>query len=347
MPLKEFLETDPLVLVSGVAVAAGGLVAGVMAWFGNQASDRKVAMERQAGADAAAALQREVAAAKQESAGLKAELAERDRRFASIERRIGDEQALIDVRKFFIAANGALALGDGYRSLEGGRFYIRDPAVAGIVYQAMSEADLQREGWFVEGVTMPIDAAAEQLTVHVWRRDAVRTRLLAVAAGEDELDMTVNSWPQVILQYVRTDTIRDIQRRNMLATQEKDDAGTPHELGPDQIKLLEKLGGDPPTAGLINMILGAVQMQSVSPHLSVSFDSVQRSAGILYLSYRLLFNIPDSPPLTVLQETYVVPLAHGIVFVRMQIPTEDGLAASDRAWTNDWLSGLRIVTDPA
>ena len=143
MGLKEFIETNPMIALLGVAITVGSTTAGVVTYFAGQKADvEKARIESEIKIEKGrleTEIKNEVLASKTEIATLKTKL-------ASIERRVGPEgPSFFDVTKLIVTPDGIKTLDPSYKTMAGGTFFIAEPSTRKWQYSHTSELEIMKE----------------------------------------------------------------------------------------------------------------------------------------------------------------------------------------------------------
>ncbi len=347
MTLAAFIEANPFIALAGVAVSSGGVVAGIMAYLGADASQRKLDL-------AAAQHQGALNAAQAEAAALKAELAASDDRFARIERDVGGKPAPLDVSKLTISTEAALALPKKFASFANGLFFLDQAPRPGWTQRTMLESEMTRENIVIDSAYLP--PPVPDVPVHVWKHDERFEFAAAMRVAEDDVQpVTFVFQPGIVLQYVDPATADLITARAAGATAGAAPAVPPTSLpapaadaSAAQVatSLEQLLRGRLPLILMVNSVTQAISLEALAPGVRVTVSTVRQVGNVLYTRIELYLPTAGVPgALTVVQETFYVGVADGGYFIKTQLPTRTGTSAHG-AYIQQWLSGLRLPAVP-
>lgn len=341
MDLDAFIKSDPLIVLSGVFVAGGVLVAGVMGYLFKESRDHAGTATKIA-ADLAA----QKAAAEIED--LRSQLRESGSHYRLIARQVGSDAAVIDVSKLTASAFDLVNLGSSYKSLENGRFRLRTPAGKGWLYTEQTEADLSAETF----VDLPPELAglgaippgADTASLHVWRNG--RPLVAPVTAATPNGPKTANwqFWPQVMAQFVDNAALATMFKA--VAAQANQGAAASATPGNDPSALTDRLlailQGRFAMTYLMSQLQSLFQLSALFDNFEAIFETINQVGDVLYARLRFELGGPPETRLVNFREFVVVTVKDGIYLIRIDIPVRDGGGSDAREWTSEWLSGLRL-----
>ncbi len=360
MGFKNLVENHPIVVLAGVAVAAGSIVAEAVSYL----SGAKYEIER-----------RTVAFHNQRR------IDDLEMRLVSVERKVGGTETFFDITKILRPAAAIRALPEKYLSFADEKFFVAVPITEPWKYSEATELALLMEtiGGSQEALAPLVAALEASPVVHLWRGQATYTTELEPKNQFKGLGVPekFSFFPYIAVQVLTEEDFRrmgaaldvfeeekQVEIEAILAGLEKlgedlegeGDEGADEESVEEGVESTriraEELMSEIFRGDLVAVMLGGIVQSMTSLPLayknaSVSINSAQKKGVVMYLQAVARFETvaikekPEAARLYVFQEWFLVSGSNYVIVVKCQIPSSDS-RAPELSWVSQWLAGLKI-----
>jgi hypothetical protein len=370
---REWLESRPLVVLVGAAIAVSSTTLGVAKYFFDQ--EKNISEKSHA---------TELQQVKTDDA---TEIRDLKGRLLSIERHVGTE-TIWDVSTVLISQRQAKALGSDFTYLDDLDCYLAVPKSEAWTFKQMNELEFVGMIWgpkWLQGqLETPLGKVMSGFKISCWRGPDV----FEIETGNPELPV-LHAFPYVAIERVNNQKLREVTG-NFIDEQEleakrKEVEKTKGTLGEDRSKMTtggtpatspsatesgspgaaaEKPGSVPPSdaeakeavldlfldsdivAYLLNYNLsGVIVTAGIVKGAAFGVFDVQKKGNVFYMHSRIVAPPSGTRPKVYLEkESTCIGDKEDTVIIQTCAPSTDPQRPPDASWIASWIAGLRVVS---